>query len=131
VAEALNSITQQNIGAQSQSGLLGLFKQMLSGEHPGSSMTADEKGMNLKLPSTAFKSIFGEDQPKGEGLIPGDAGAIPGTSGGGQPAPLNASNYTLGATPPNVGNAPAAPNVPQGNQMMGFLSRLLNPQQAR
>lgn len=104
----LNKITQQNIEARSQVGLIDLFKNMLSGKVPGAKANLSEKGMNLTLPS----NVMGLGGGAGAGAE-GHMGAVSDLGAGvsGVPTPTTIS--------PNV-----TPGAQQGG---GFLDKILNP----
>lgn len=58
---ALNQVTQQNIGAQNQAGLIKVFGDMLKGNVPeGGKITMDKDGMKLNVPSTLYNKKTGE-----------------------------------------------------------------------
>lgn len=107
-AQSLNQITQQNIAAQSQAGLIDLYKQILSGQMPGAKANLSEKGMNLTMPS----NVMGLGGGAGAG-VEGHMGAVSDLGAGvsGVPAPTTVAPG-------------AAPSAQQGG---GFLSKLLNP----
>lgn len=107
-AQALNQITQQNISAKNQAGLIDFYKQILAGKMPGAKANLSEKGMNLTLPS----NIMGLDSMEGQTNL----GA---TSGGGS------------AGPGPEQTVPATPNVPETQNQGGFFSSFLNPQSSQ
>lgn len=112
VAGTLDEITQQNISAQSQAGLIDIFKKMLGGElGEGSKMSADGKGLKLQFDPKAFKSIFGGD---GTGTMGAPTDSSPKLLAEGLP----------GAQAPSI-PTPSMPNLP-AQQGGGFLSKL-NP----
>lgn len=104
----LNAITQKNVAAQSQAGLIDLYRQILSGKMPGAKANLSEKGMNLTMPS----NVMGLDGGAGGAGVEGHMGAAGDLGAGvsGVPTPT-----------------PATPNVPATQQEGGFLSKLLNP----
>jgi hypothetical protein len=113
VAGTLDEITQQNISAQSQAGLIGLFKKMLGGEVPeGGKLTMDSKGMKMDMPKASFMSQSLEGETGGMGA-PREG------------ATLDPGKYSLGVPTPNV-PTPTMPNLPT-QQEGGALSKLLNP----
>lgn len=101
----LNQITQQNIGAQSQAGLINLYKNILAGKMPGAKANLSDKGMNLTMPSNTLGLESG-------GKVEGHTGAV-GDMGAG-----------VSGVPSQAG---ATPNTPVAQQEGGFLSKLLNP----
>ena len=104
-AGALNAITQQNIGAQSQAGLIDLFRKMLAGGVPGGKAVMSDKGLNLTVPPEALTPKAGGEGSMG-GISMSDL----------QPAALT-SNQPTGAGVSNL------PTGQQGN----YFSNLLNP----
>ena len=101
----INQITQKNIAAQSQAGLIDLYKNILSGKMPGAKANLSDKGMNLTMSSDnlGFES---------SGNVEGHTGAVSG----------------MGATVPNTPNqTPPTSNNLGTQQQEGFLSKLLNP----
>ena len=105
----LNRITQQNVSATSQAGLIDLYRQILSGKMPGAKANLSEKGMNLTMPS----QTLGLGEGAGGAGVEGHMGAV----------------SDLGAGVSGVPSAPAQPtsNIPATQQEGGFLSKLLNP----
>lgn len=108
----LNKITQENISAKSQAGLIDFYRQILSGKMPGAKANLSEKGMNLTLPSNALGGLGGGEGGGGGG----DTNILSGEGGGTEPSAGDMSNA----------NAPVS-NIPNNQQKGGFLSSLLNP----
>lgn len=77
IGPALNAVTQQNIGAQSQAKLLKTFQGMLGGGTvpTGWKMVRDEKGTKLELPNSAL-----ETKEESQGLAV-EGSSLPGGSG--------------------------------------------------
>lgn len=112
-SQALNQITQQNISAKNQAGLIDFYKQILSGKMPGAKANLSDKGMNLTLPS----NIMGLDSMEGHTNL----GTV---SGGGSVGP----GHIL---PTASASVPATPNVPEVQNQGGSFSSFLNPQDSQ
>lgn len=100
--QSLNQMTQQNVAAQSQTGLIDLYKNILAGKMPGAKANLSDKGMNLTLPSNAVN-------------LGGEEGQI---SEVGQTGQISSPRRAF----------PTDPNIPTGQTGDGgFLNKLLNP----
>lgn len=120
----INKMTQKSVAAQSQAGLIDLYKQILAGKMPGAKANLSEKGMNLTMPSGAL-GMGGGGAEGGIGADSNLDNIMKMLSGGGGEKPPGIISGSGMSIPTQQ-----TPNVLTQTEQAGkggFLDKLLNP----